>query len=128
MTVSKKLYTGFFTILLLLATVVGISYFQMSKADKSYSNLLDNRAVKVSLTKDMLLAVREEQIMIRSFLLIGDEKYVQNWEIAKEQYKKASAKFNRISDTVKGSEYLAQFDQLESQYNQIGSQSIQLKR
>lgn len=88
MTVSKKLYSGFFAILLLLAGIASISYYQMSTIDESYGDLIDNRAYKVSLTKDMLLAVRDEQIMIRSYLLIGDDKYIQNWETAKEQFKK----------------------------------------
>lgn len=128
MTVSKKLYSGFFAILLLLAGIASISYYQMSTIDKSYGDLIDNRAYKVSLTKDMLLAVRDEQIMIRSYLLIGDDKYIQNWETAKEQFKKNSAKLNKIVVSAEGVQYLSQLDQLESQYNQIGSQSIQLKK
>lgn len=128
MTVSKKLYSGFFAILLLLAGIASISYYQMSTIDESYGDLIDNRAYKVSLTKDMLLAVRDEQIMIRSYLLIGDDKYIQNWETAKEQFKKNSVKLNKIVVSAEGVQYLSQLDQLESQYNQIGSQSIQLKK
>ncbi|NOV02139.1 methyl-accepting chemotaxis protein [Paenibacillus planticolens] len=128
LSVSQKLYGGFFIVLILLVGIVTISYTQMKDVDDSYSDLIDNRAKKVSMAKDLLLAVKEEQVSIRSYLLTADEKYTAKLETAKAKYKQVSGIYNKMVDTAQGRDSINQMDQLEMQYNQTAGQAMRLKQ
>ncbi|MFB9756589.1 methyl-accepting chemotaxis protein [Paenibacillus hodogayensis] len=128
MTVAKKLYSGFFAVLILMAVVASISYVQMNSIDDSYTDLIENRASKVTMTKDLLLATKEEQVQFRGYLLFGDENYYQSLVKARENYKKISTAYSRVTTTAEGREHLSKLDGLEAQFVQASNQAIQAKR
>ncbi|MDQ0877836.1 methyl-accepting chemotaxis protein [Paenibacillus sp. V4I3] len=128
MTVAKKLYSGFIVVLILLGIVTGISFFQLKSVNTSYSLLINDRAKKVILTKDLVQRVTNEQLNVRSYLLLGEDNNLQKFQQAKEEYKQISKAYEQIINTTKAREYLSQLNQLESQYTQLGDQMIQLKK
>jgi methyl-accepting chemotaxis protein len=72
LTVSKKLFSGFLAVLLILVAIVTISYVQISSVDATYNDLVTDKARKVIMIKDLIIEVNREQVSFKDYLL-GDE-------------------------------------------------------
>ncbi|MEK8132808.1 methyl-accepting chemotaxis protein [Paenibacillus filicis] len=128
MTVAKKLYSGFFSVLLLLAVIAGISYYQLKAIDKSYSNLIEDRAAKVSIIKDMVLTIRQQQLMNRSYLLTGSDKYLSGLEKARTDFTAKSNEISKMLTVTKTKDLLSEINRQEARYKQLTDQAIQSKK
>jgi methyl-accepting chemotaxis protein len=127
MTIKRKLYAGFFAVLLLLGATIAISNREISSIDATYSDLIDVTARKVSLTKDMLLDIRDEQVALRGYLLLGDPSYLQDYQDANKQFDADKQKIASLIKTAQGNQLFQRVVNLENQYNQIANQLFDYK-
>ncbi|MEL3961265.1 methyl-accepting chemotaxis protein [Lysinibacillus endophyticus] len=72
MSIKKKLFTGFGIITLILIGVAVFSGFQMSKIDKDYSYLIDDRVYKVVESSKIQNATSLQGLYLRSYVLRKD--------------------------------------------------------
>lgn len=128
MTIRKKLFGGFIAVLLLLIAIAGISYYQITVVDQTYSDLIDDKAKKLTMIKNLEIAAKAEQTSLRGYLIIGDDKALQNYTNASEKYKKTSNELAALIKLPKAKELLNELDEIEKQYGEFANQSIKLKK
>lgn len=128
MTISKKLFAGFLSVLLLLVVIVSVGYYQISSVDQSYTTLLNSEAKKVMLVKELNIKVKEQQSRIRGYLIVNDETALQAFTEAHDSFLSISKELEGMENDPKASELLKELVQLENDYQQLASQLIELKR
>ncbi|MFD2445336.1 methyl-accepting chemotaxis protein [Bacillus sp. CGMCC 1.16607] len=128
MTIRKKLFGGFLAVLLKLVVLATVSFFQITAVDNNYSNLIDDKAKKLNMIKDLEIAAKEEQTSLRGYLIIGDDKALQNYNNAREEYKNTSNRLEEMIKISKAKELLNELNNIEKEYREFANNVIQLKQ
>ncbi|WP_248924846.1 methyl-accepting chemotaxis protein [Paenibacillus hamazuiensis] len=95
MTISRKLYGGFAAILILAVAIASANYYFIAKVNSGYAALVNERAAKVSLIKDLNTTIGDEQTSVNSYLLTGNETDFKNYAKAQAAYKQISSKLEQ---------------------------------
>ncbi|WP_245203528.1 CHASE3 domain-containing protein [Ammoniphilus resinae] len=86
MTISRKLFGGFLAVLIILTATVAIGYSQITSINSTYTDLIEDKAQKLIQIKELQIAVKQEQVSMRGYLIIGDESALQNFTVAHNEY------------------------------------------
>jgi len=127
-TINKKLLGGFIAVLLLLIISIGISYIQIVSLRDSYTDLVDDKAMKAVEIKDLQVTVKQEIITMRGYLLSGDSQSLQNYTDAASNYRKA---YDALLPKFKMPEFvkmLEEVNQIEGEYVQFTEKVFDLKK
>ncbi len=128
MTVSKKLFAGFSSVLLILAIMVGISYTNITSVDNTYTHLIDDQAQKLIKLKELQVAAKQEVIAMRGYVILGDEKALLDYENAKNEYKKIYGNLSQMVQIPAAIELLKELNQIEGEYAEFANGVFELKR
>ncbi|WP_139185078.1 methyl-accepting chemotaxis protein [Psychrobacillus sp. OK028] len=127
-TINKKLLGGFSAILLLLIITISISYIQITAIDDSYTDLLEDKAMKAVEIKELQVAVKQEIVAMRGYLIIGNDEAYQAYSNATSNYEKAYntllPKF-KIPEAIK---MLEDINQIHSEYVKFTERVFILKK
>nr|WP_066297179.1 methyl-accepting chemotaxis protein [Bacillus sp. FJAT-29937] len=118
-TIGKKLLGGFLCIAIILGIISAISYFSIKKIDKSFSELVDRRAVIVINSMNMEISASREISNLRGVLLKekgSSETLSKSIADLNERIKVAGNLVNRQDDKDK-------LNQLESMNNDLKKKS-----
>ncbi|OLN21518.1 methyl-accepting chemotaxis protein [Domibacillus antri] len=126
-TISRKLFTGFFTVLFILIATVALSYHQISSVDSTYSELINDRAAKVVMIKDLVLEIKREQVFARDYLL-GDESAFDKFYKSRDKYEQQSAEFEKILILPETKQNLQELNELEKEYADYVGGLFKLKK
>jgi len=107
---------------------VGIGYYQISSIDHTYTNLIKDKAHKLIMIKDLVIAVKQEQVSMRGYLITGDEASFQNFTNAQNEYQNTYGELLQIIVQPKAVQLLKEADQLEKEYSQFANRTFELKR
>ncbi|WP_391118175.1 methyl-accepting chemotaxis protein [Psychrobacillus sp. L3] len=127
-TINKKLLGGFSAVLLLLIITIGISYTQITEVDNSYSDLLSDKAMKSIAIKDLQVAVKQEVLAMRGYLIIGDEESLTGFSNAITDY---NNKYELLLPKVKYPEAIKMLkiiNQIENENTKFSEKVIELKK
>ncbi|QNU18527.1 methyl-accepting chemotaxis protein [Geobacillus zalihae] len=127
MTVRKKLLAGFGLVYVLIVWLVGFSYYEISKLNGTYTDVIDKRVPKLVNAKELEVLIRREVGSMRGYLLTGDETSRKNFEKAHGEYKKISEKLAAELTQAQTKQWLAQLDLLEQQFYELGQKTFDLK-
>lgn len=127
MTVRKKLLAGFGLVYVLIALLVGFSYYEISTLDRTYTDVIDKRVTKLVNAKELEVLIRREVGSMRGYLLTGDETSRKNFEKAHGEYKKISEKLAAELTREETKQLLAELDLLEQQFYELGQKTFDLK-
>ena len=72
LSVAKKLFLGFLSVLLLFGLVAGLSNYELGNVNRNYQSLLDENVSEVMLVKTLKAELMNEAGGIRGYLLTGD--------------------------------------------------------
>jgi len=128
MTIGKKLFVGFAGVILPLIVVVIISFFGMRSVNQTYSNLLDVQVSQIVMTKELDIAVKKEQGALRSFLIIGDESSLKNFDDSRSYYLEVSEKLRKMTDDETTLKMLGELNEIENKYNALFQIMVPLKQ
>lgn len=128
MTISKKLFAGFISILVILAITVVISYIQIKSVDATYGELIDDKAHKLILIKELDLEIKQQQKSLRSYLLVGDDASLQSFEVDYETYFEVRKKLDEIIVQPKAKELLKELDGYQEKYLEFAELVFEEKR
>ena len=128
MTIGKKLFAGFLGVLIILAATVAISYVQILTVDKTFTILIDDKANKLIMIKELNLTVKKEQSSLRGYLLIGDEASFTSFKKAHDQYLSESKTLDSIITHSDAKRILQELDKIENEYNRFAGLVFQLKK
>ncbi|MDI2589113.1 methyl-accepting chemotaxis protein [Psychrobacillus sp. NEAU-3TGS] len=127
-TINKKLIGGFSAVLLLLIIMIGISYSQITAVNNSYTDLLDDKAMKAVEIRELQVAVKQEIIAMRGYLILGDERSLQEHTTAVSNYKTA---YNALLSKFKipvAIEMLEDINQIQADYEQFSEKVFDLRK
>ncbi|GKU83827.1 methyl-accepting chemotaxis protein [Niallia sp. NCCP-28] len=127
-TIKKKINLGFSIILLILAALASISYYQITVVDKTYTELINDKAKKLSMIKDLEITVKDEQTSLRGYLLTEDETALHKYQSAAQEYMNQSNALGKIIKHPKAKTLLSQLNQIEKEYKEIADKTIKLKQ
>lgn len=80
MSIRKKLYIGFSTIILLLLTISSIAYYQLNHINNLNKDLFENRVYKLIQVDKIVTASSMQSNFLRSFILEPNEATIKNLE------------------------------------------------
>ncbi len=75
MDIKHKILAWYVSVFLIFSVLGTLALLSMHRMEQSYSSLINHRVLLVSETKDLLLAVEYEALMLRTYLLTGREEY-----------------------------------------------------
>ncbi|RJX17189.1 MAG: methyl-accepting chemotaxis protein [Ammonifex sp.] len=75
MHIRHKILAWYLSVFLVFSILGTLALLSMHRMQQSYSNLINHRVLMVSETKDLMLAVEYEALMLRTYLLTGREEY-----------------------------------------------------
>jgi methyl-accepting chemotaxis protein len=127
-TVSKKLIGGFSVVLLILAFSVGISYYEISSVNKSYTNLINDRAKTVITLKEFQIAIQKEQSSLRGYLITGNESNLASFNQARSDFKKLYVQLFQAIHVPKELELVKETNKIENEYSVFANNVIEFKR
>ncbi|GED12120.1 methyl-accepting chemotaxis protein [Aneurinibacillus migulanus] len=128
MSIRKKLFYGFLTVLLLSGIATGIASYQLSVVDRIYQQVISERIEKMTLVKELTALANEQSATLREYLLTGDEGSLKYYEAAKNEYIKLSGKLGAATGQSENKEQLDQLNQLQTSYNDTAYQIIFYKQ
>ncbi|WP_409251671.1 methyl-accepting chemotaxis protein [Bacillus sp. SCS-153A] len=128
MTISKKLFAVFFSVLVLLVVIMSVGYYQISSVDNAYSNLINNQAKKVIVIKELNVEIKELQSRLRGYLIVNDDTALQGFTESHNEFLKLSEELTGMVSDPKADKLLKEIIQLENEYHQLALQLIELKR
>jgi methyl-accepting chemotaxis protein len=124
---KKKLAIGFGTLLLLLITVTGFSYYTLIELHNLSGRVLD-QAEKTELARAMESGIMKEGYGTRGFLLFNQESMLQRVDEGRRDYKDAANTIRERLGTEEGKRLFGDVDRLHEQYSGLVDQIIALQR
>ncbi|WP_428909484.1 methyl-accepting chemotaxis protein [Niallia sp. Krafla_26] len=127
LTVGKKIFGGFFFILLLLAIGSLISSNRINFTDESYSKLIYENVENAMYAKDLNILYLDQSNAVKSYLLTGDETYIEHYE---EQLNKANETMKemlKVYQSERDLEIIEQLVAFQLRFDEIVRKEIALK-
>ncbi|CAM4524453.1 methyl-accepting chemotaxis protein [Paenibacillus endophyticus] len=128
LTISKKLLGGFISVLILLAIIMTINLVQLISLNHTYTELIEDRTKKMLQVKDMVIAVKSEQIAVRVYAMLGDETSLKGITSSHETYMTISKQLTAAVKTADMIEMLKQSDAAENEYFELAKEVSELKK
>ncbi|WP_062107371.1 methyl-accepting chemotaxis protein [Bacillus niameyensis] len=124
--ISKKLLLSFLSILVILTAIIIISFIQISKVDRTYTDLIDDKAAKLIKIKELNLAIITEQNSIRGYLSTKNDIDIQKFLNAHDNYQQISSDLNEIFVHQEALELLHTIDKIEDDFFALGNKEIEV--
>lgn len=115
--VRKKLFIGFFSVLVILVATIALGHFQMLNVEKKYSKLIDDKSKKLILIRELSYEIKNEQAHLKSYLMFGYEKSKKDFSEAHSNYLKISKSLADSLEEPKAKGYLNDLNTIEREYN-----------
>lgn len=126
--VRFKLVSSFFLVLILMGIVTSIGYGQLRSAQTTYEFLINDRAHKVIVLEEMIATVKQQQSSARGYLLLGDDKLLQESLRAKNHYLELSKQLALTVKSEKGKQLLSELNQIQADYSRIVDDIVLLRK
>lgn len=81
MTIGKKMWLGFSAVLFLLLVISGLAFMTVSSVSERYQFLLDDRAVKVNLVKELEIAQKDTGRSMLDYILFSTDASLKNVKV-----------------------------------------------
>lgn len=127
MTVRKKLIGGFLVILLLLAAIMGIGYYQINSLNNSYSDILDNRVQKVNLVKNLQEYSQKQSSDIRGYLLTGQKLYLDEYAASGKEYEETDSQLKKLLTSDEEKKLMNQVRSVQMEFSKLVQELIKWK-
>ncbi len=127
LSLRRKLAIGF-GIPLLIMVIIGITCFYGVRQLSEISTTMQLRAGTANLMKTANVKINNRKLDIRTFLLVGDEKYMKDYQEQGRALDEILAETEKRLTTAKGKEMLAHYRELAAAYDRGASQATELRR
>jgi len=126
LTIGKKMFFGFLSVLVILAATVVISYSQITSVDHAYDNLIEDKAQKLIMIEKLEAIARTEQVGLRGYILIGDDTALKDFNQSHEKYTEMNEQLEKIINQSEAKLLIKDLKQIENEYYQFGKKEILL--
>lgn len=115
-TIRKKLMTGFFSIVILLVIVSGMSFYSLQKLNSSYSDLLDRRANILIHAKEIQVHATQLNSSLRDYILTQNSEAITKMEEASSQLSALVSTAIKLADAEETKNTLITIDQFNQRF------------
>lgn len=127
-TISKKILGGFSIVITVLIVIIGVGYYQLNNVDNNYTFLIQDKAKKAVDIKDLQIAVKQEIVTLRGYLVLDDEESLENFNKATDDFQKKYNSMMEIFEIPEAIKMLEELKKIEDEYQQFAAQVFELKR
>ena len=127
-TLGKKIFGGFFIILLLLAVGSMISSNRIHFTDETYKGLINENVESAMLAKNLQVLYLGESNAIKNYLLTGDEVYISQYD---DYLLKANETIKEMLKTYQAErdiEIINELAAFQLRYDEIVRKEINMKK
>lgn len=128
LTVSRKLFLVFGSILSLLIIVSAGAYIGLNKLDSTYAKLIGVQTKNLDSAKNIKISVREQSAAVRGYLLTGEPAYLDDYKEATNNYKAQSKALLRHLTDPSNISNVKEQQALFNQYTAILNEEIAYKQ
>ncbi|MFZ5592287.1 MAG: methyl-accepting chemotaxis protein, partial [Bacillota bacterium] len=111
--IRGRLVLGFAAILVLLALVAGLAWYQLRTVHNRSSDLLTHKAAVVSEVKSLLIAAQQETLDVRGYLLYGNQDYLNKY---RQDSQLVQETLQQVRQHVTTSEGMGKLARIEKNY------------
>lgn len=128
MTIRKKLFSGFLAVLLLLIGISGIAYYEITAVDQDYTDLIEDKAKKLLMIKDLEIAAKTEQSVLRGYLISRDDLSLQSYEDAENEYKNTSESLSQMIKHPQAKKLLKELNDVEKEFREFAKKAMRARQ
>ncbi|MGY4797762.1 methyl-accepting chemotaxis protein [Lysinibacillus fusiformis] len=126
-TIYKKLLLGFFIVILVLVTTIGLNIKQLDSVNKTYRTLLEEQTTKSISIQELRVIAKQEIVSMRGYLLLGDKQNFQSNQASREEFKQKSEELMATLDSEKSIKLLEAINKSEQSVQQFADRMFDLK-
>ncbi|WP_337983549.1 methyl-accepting chemotaxis protein [Lysinibacillus sp. C5.1] len=123
MSIKKKIYLGFGSIMLFLLLSSTIAFVQLSSVDNKYTFTIEDRVYKLLQVDAILNASSLQGLYIRSYILDPSDETIKNLEKQEELIEQKTAELEKIIKNPEMQKQLQSIKENQAKFNQ-GAQDI----
>lgn len=123
MSIKKKIYLGFGSIILFLLLSSTIAFVQLSSVDNRYTFTMEDRVYKLLQVDAILNASSLQGLYIRSYILDPSDETIKNLEKQEELIEEKTAELEKIIKNPEMQKQLQSIKENQAKFNQ-GAQDI----
>lgn len=127
LSVAKKLFLGFLSVLLLFGLVAGLSNYELGNVNRNYQSLLDEIVSEVMLVKTLKAELMNEAGGIRGYLLTGDSTYLSDYESSRKRMEHHINELNKLTANKEEKALAKELKVLHDRYQSIIDKEIKFK-
>ncbi|MBG9655102.1 methyl-accepting chemotaxis protein [Cytobacillus firmus] len=127
LSVAKKLFLGFLSVLLLFGLVAGLSNYELGSVNRNYQSLIDENVSEVMLVKTLKAELMNEAGGIRGYLLTGDSTYLSDYESSRKRMEHHINELNKLTSNNEEKELAKELKVLHDRYQSIIDKEIKFK-
>lgn len=119
LSVSKKIWAGFSILLAIMLIMGGASFYSTNKMNDEFNLLIEERARKVNLSDELIIAQKERYIAISSYVLFKTQEFVKQRD---ESTTQATDLIAQLDDSFKNSidsEIVGEITELHTQFSEL---------
>ncbi|HBT74100.1 MAG TPA: methyl-accepting chemotaxis protein [Lysinibacillus sp.] len=126
-TIYKKLLLGFFIVILVLVTTIGLNIKQLDSVSKTYRTLLEEQTTKSISIQELRVIAKQEIVSMRGYLLLGDKQNYQSNQDSREEFKQKSEELMATLDSDESIKFLEAINKSEQSVQQFADRMFALK-
>ncbi|CUA80598.1 methyl-accepting chemotaxis protein [Anoxybacillus suryakundensis] len=124
MSISRKIFLGFFIVLLFVICIGGFQIFRMNETNEMYKRLINHRFNVITKTDEMVTIFYEERKDILTYLLLKDNDFLTSYEEKRRLFYTNYEQINSMLSTSESKAIVNQLQQLEYEYFQLVQQFL----
>lgn len=118
-TIARKMWLGFVAILVLLITVSVLSIMTIIDSSEKYQFLLDDRAVKVNLVKEIEISQKDTASAVLDYLVSNTDASRQNVDVHQQRTTELTAELRNNLFSPETLEMMTEFDKKNDMFAAI---------
>lgn len=126
MTISKKLFGGFLSVLLILTSIVIIGLYEITAVDEEYTILINDRVNKLIFTEELGIEAKNVQSSFRGYIISKNDKALENFSIAHETFQQQSRELRKTLTSPQAKQLLDELDKAENNFFEFDNRLIPL--
>lgn len=127
-TLGKKIFGGFFIILLLLAVGSMISSNRIHFTDETYKVLINDNVESAMFAKDLQALYLGESNAIKNYLLTGDEAYISQYDDYLIKANETIKEMLKLYQAERDVEIINELASFQQRYDEIVRKEINMKK
>jgi methyl-accepting chemotaxis protein len=124
LTIGVQILTTCIAIAVIFTGLNIYTYFQMQDIESGYMGLVTRSAPLVFDIKDIEAKLNAQSSLVRGYILTGDAKYVESYDISRQEMRKKIADVEKKLTTPEGKQKVGELKLTLEEYHKVADQAI----